>query len=126
MKTVPSTPAWRKSWWSPNRPRACSVAILAEVPVPHGERSSAPVHVDGRFQSSVPVETTTAFCQSASPRNGGPESWAIVTPSKPGCSGCTTGSCSRVAALIISPMRTMSPPSSGVRRSPNWVASAIT
>ena len=42
-------------------PRAWSVAIFAQVPVPHGERSMAPVHVDGRFQSSVPVETTTAL-----------------------------------------------------------------
>ena len=39
---------------------------MADVPVPQGERSIAPVQVDGRSQSSVPVETTTAFLASAS------------------------------------------------------------
>ena len=34
---------------------------MADVPVPHGERSIAPVHVAGRSQSSVPVETVTTL-----------------------------------------------------------------
>ena len=34
------------------RPLAWSAAILAQVPVPHGERSIAPVQVAGRAQSS--------------------------------------------------------------------------
>ena len=54
--------------------------------------------------------------QCASGGVGGPESSAIVTPAKPGCSGCTTGNCSCAAALIISLMRTMSRPF--VRRQP--------
>jgi hypothetical protein len=48
----------------------------------------------------------------------GPDSWPIVIPAKPGCSGWTTGSWSFAAALIISVIRTMSAPSSGVSRSP--------
>ena len=55
-------------------------ASTAQVPVPHGDRSSAPVHVDGRFQSSRPVETITAFRQSLSGEAGGPDSCAIVGP----------------------------------------------
>ena len=97
----------------PSRPFAWSVAILAQVPVPHGDRSIAPVQVEGRSQSSLPVETVTAFAVGVR-RGGGPESCAIVTPANPGCSGWTTGSCSCAAALIISPMRVMSRPSSGV------------
>ena len=50
----------------------------------------------------------------------------MVMPANPGCSGWTTGSCSFAAALIISVMRTMSAPSSGVSRSPNGAASAMT
>ena len=103
----------------PSRPRACSVAIFAQVPVPHGERSIAPVHVAGRSQSSCPVETITALRRSVVARRGGPESCAIVTSWIAGFSGWTTGSCSCAAALIISPMRAMSRPSSGVSRSPN-------
>ena len=61
VKTVPRTPSCRNGWPSGNSPRACSVTIFAQVPVPHGERSSAPVQVDGRVTSSVPVDTTTAL-----------------------------------------------------------------
>ena len=32
-----------------------------DVPVPHGDRSIAPVHVAGRSQSSAPVETVTTL-----------------------------------------------------------------
>ena len=56
----------------------------------------------------------------------GPLSWPMVMPANPGCSGWTTGSCSLAAALIISVMRTMSAPSSGVSRSPNASAEAMT
>lgn len=42
-------------------PRACSIAMTAHVPVPHGERSIIPVHVSGRPQSSTPLDMTTAF-----------------------------------------------------------------
>ncbi len=34
---------------------------LGDVPVPQGERSMTPVHVDGTDQSSSPVETVTTF-----------------------------------------------------------------
>ena len=50
----------------------------------------------------------------------------MVIPLKPGCPGWTTGSCSLAAALIISVIRTMSAPSSGVSLSPNGSASAMT
>ena len=42
----------------------------------------------------------------------------MVTPEKPGCSGCVTGNCSAAAAFTISLMRTMSRPSSGVKPQP--------
>ena len=126
MNTVPRIPSWRNS--SPRRssPFAASVAIFADVPVPHGERSIAPVQVAGRSQSSVPVETVTTFRREFAGSWAGPESWPMVMPANPGCSGWTTGSCSFAAALIISVMRTMSAPSSGVSRSPNGAASAMT
>ena len=54
------------------------------------------------------------------------DNWGpIVIPAKPGCSGWTTGSCSLAAAFTSSVIRTISRPSSGVRRSPNWAASAM-
>ena len=34
---------------------------MAQVPVPHGERSMTPVQVEGFDQSSSPVETVTTF-----------------------------------------------------------------
>ena len=92
---------------------------MAEVPVPHGERSIAPVHVAGRSQSSVPVETVTTLRRLFAGSWAGPDSCPMVIPAKPGWSGWTTGNCSFAAALIISVMRTMSAPSSGVRRRPN-------
>ena len=61
VKTVPRMPSWRNGWSSRSWPLAWSVAILADVPVPHGERSMAPVQVAGRSQSSGPVETVTTF-----------------------------------------------------------------
>jgi hypothetical protein len=66
---------------------AYRVAILAHVPVPHGERSSTPVHDDGRSQEGVPVEMTTVFFRVASGRVGGAESTMIETPLMPGLSG---------------------------------------
>ena len=94
--------------------------------MPHGDRSIAPVHVAGFDQSSFPVETVTTFRREFRLSCAGPDSWAIVMPAKPGCSGWTTGSCSAAAALIISETRTMSWPSSGVSRKPNGSASAMT
>ena len=86
----------------------------------------APVQVAGRSQSSVPVETVTTFRRLLAGSWAGPDSWAMVIPAKPGWSGWTTGSWSAAAALIISVIRTMSAPSSGVSRSPNRSASAMT
>src|SRR6185312_17411694 len=80
VKVVPRIPSWTKSWCRGSLPLACSAAILAHVPVPQGERSSAPVHDSGRDQSSVPVETTTVFLRLAAGFEGSPESWAMVTP----------------------------------------------
>ena len=82
--------------------------------------------MDGRSQSSVPVETVTTFRREFAGSWAGPDSCPMVMPANPGCSGWTTGSCSFAAALIISVMRTMSAPSSGVSRSPNGSASAMT
>jgi hypothetical protein len=49
----------------------------------------------------------------------------MLTPAISGFSGWATGHCSRVAALIISPTRTRSRPSSGVIANPSGRASAI-
>src|ERR1035437_9919345 len=125
VNVVPRMPSWTKSSYSPSCPLACSAAILAQVPVPQGERSITPVQVSGRAQSSVPVETTTAFLRCASSREGGPESCAMLTPAMPGFSRCTTGSCSCVAALIISAILTVSRPSSGSRVRPSGSGAAI-
>ena len=76
--------------------------------------------------STSPVETVTTFFRWASGREGSPESWPIETPANPGWSGWTTGSCSFAADFMSSVIRTMSRPSSGVRRSPNRDASAMT
>src|SRR4029077_7486812 len=61
VNVVPRIPSCTKSWWNGSSPLACNAAIFAHVPVPHGERSRAPVQDEGRVQSSFPVETTTAF-----------------------------------------------------------------
>jgi hypothetical protein len=86
----------------------------------------APVQVEGFSQSSVPVETVTTFRALFAGSCAVPESCPIVIPANPGCSGWTTGNCSLAAALIISVIRTMSAPSSGVSLSPNGSASAMT
>ncbi|GIT27512.1 MAG: hypothetical protein CM1200mP41_35560 [Gammaproteobacteria bacterium] len=72
----------------PNRPLACNVAILALVPVPQGERSSAPFQVSGRFQSREPVDTTAAFLRVAFGFVAGPESTPMVISETAGFSGC--------------------------------------
>ena len=77
-------------------------------------RRSLPVELAGRDGHDVASAV-------ARDRAAGPDSCAIVIPANPGWSGWTTGSCSAAAALIISLIRTMSAPSSGVSRSPNGV-----
>ena len=72
---------------------------MAQVPVPHGDRSITPVHVDGFDQSSSPVETVTTLRRELPGSCAGPDSWPIVIPANPGCSGWTTGSCSRGRGL---------------------------
>src|SRR5262245_59635098 len=72
VKTVPRIPSWRNGWPRPSLPRACSVAMRAHVPVPHADRSRAPVQVSGRSQSNGPVEITTALRMSASELCAGP------------------------------------------------------
>ena len=127
VNTVPRIPSWRKSSPTASRPFAWRTAILAHVPVPHGDRSMTPVQVDGRAQSSAPVETVTTFRHELRGSCGGPDSCPMVIPANPGCSGWTTGSCSAAAALIISVTRVMSRPSSGREpRSPSASASAMT
>ncbi len=59
--------------------------------MPQGERSSAPVHEEGRFQSSLPVETITVFLRSERGWSAGAESWAMVMPAMAEFSGWTDG-----------------------------------
>ena len=47
----------------------------------------APVQVAGRSQSSVPVDTVTTFLRLLAGSWAGPDSWPMVIPLKPGCSG---------------------------------------
>ena len=99
---------------------------MAHVPVPHGDLSITPVQVDGRDQSSAPVETVTTLRHEFLGSCGGPESCPMVIPANPGWSGWITGSCSAAAALIISVTRVMSRPSSGTSENPSASASAMT
>src|SRR3989304_5735656 len=113
VKVVPRMPSWTKGSSRPSRPRAGSAAILAQGPVPHGERSMAPVQVEGLSQSSLPVDTVTTLRRLEVAAWGGPESWAMGMPAEPGWSGGAAGRCALAAALIISLMRTMSRPLAG-------------
>ena len=70
---------------------AWRTAIFAHVPVPHGERSMTPVHVDGRDQSSSPVDTVTTLRHEFRGSCAGPDSCPIVIPANPGCSGMDDG-----------------------------------
>ena len=98
VNTVPRMPSWTKASSRPSWPlrvqhrhlragaRAARRAVDGAGP---GRRAS---------QSSVPVETVTALRReirrrAAAPRAGDGE------PVKPGCSGWTTGSCSRGGGL---------------------------
>ena len=40
--------------------------LTAHVPVPHGDLSNAPLHVDGSDQEKGPIDTTTAFREERS------------------------------------------------------------
>src|SRR5438270_2997348 len=80
VKIVPRIPSCGNGSLSRSLPLACSTAMRAQVPVPHGDRSIAPVHVLGLFQSSCPVETITAFLATAFGLVGAPVSSAIVMP----------------------------------------------
>src|SRR5581483_187738 len=79
VNTVTKMPAWRKSSFNFNLPLAYNAAIFAQVPVPHGERSSAPVHVAGLFQSKRLVETIAAFFKSALGVIAGADKMPMVT-----------------------------------------------
>ena len=64
-------------------PRACNIAITADVPEPHGERSIMPVQVAGRSQSSVPLDMTTALRarrRPSTPRSSGPRKHRMSGP----------------------------------------------
>eukprot|EP00964_Phaeocystis_antarctica_P083273 scaffold52377_cov72-Phaeocystis_antarctica.AAC.7 len=66
---VPTIDSWWKGVPSGSSPRACSAAMTAQVPVPHGERSSMPVHVSGRDHSRLLLDMTTAL-RACSPPHG--------------------------------------------------------
>ena len=110
----------------PEPARAWSTAIRADVPVPHGERSIAPVHVAGRSQSSVAGRDGDGVPHRVRRVVGRPGQLADRDPGEPRLLGVDDRHCSAAAALIISVIRTMSAPSSGVSRSPNGSASAMT
>ena len=74
VNVVPRTPSWTNSWPSGSSPLAHIAAIFAQVPVPQGERSRAPVQVSGLSQSSFPVDTMTVLRRWAPAVSGGAES----------------------------------------------------
>ena len=99
--------------------------VRAEVPVPHGQRSRAPVKLSGRSQSGDPVATVTAFRARAPAMVAAPVSWEIVGPVIDGSSGWETGRCSRVASRIRSLTRAISAPLAAPRSIPSASPSAM-
>ena len=61
VKTVPRMPSCRNVSPTCSSPLACRQAIAAHVPVPHGERSIAPVQVARPVPVELAVDTTTTF-----------------------------------------------------------------
>ena len=111
--------SWTSSSPTAISPRAWSAAITAHVPVPHGLRSIIPVHVSGRSHSKIPFDITTAA--RAQPAVGAARRRPAEDQlSGPGYenSGWSTGRCSRVATLIISPSRQISRLWAASRRRP--------
>ena len=94
-------------------PRACSTAMRAQVPVPHGLRSERP----GATMTVLRVTWPTPA--------KGRVNCTMLTPAMSGFSGCTTSSCSRAARRIFSPTMASSRPSCGSMRKPSFVASVM-
>ena len=90
---VPKIPSWRNSSSNDSSPFACITAIRADVPVPHGDRSMAPVQVSGRSQSNLPVDMITALRTPA----GSHERYLVVE-----LFGRNSGETSLVSALLAS------------------------
>src|SRR4029079_3282215 len=72
VKVVPSRLSCTNSSPRANSPRACRAAMRPQVPVPHGERSSTPVHVIGSFRSTAPFGTMTVLRPDAHGVGDGP------------------------------------------------------
>ena len=100
VKTVPRIPSWRnvvaerepalRRAGSPSAPRSRS-----RTASDRSRRSTSP----GAPSRASPVETVTTLRRLFAGSWAGPDSWPIVIPAKPGCSGWTTGSCSRGGGL---------------------------
>lgn len=69
-------------------PRACIVAIRAEVPVPHGDLSMQPMKLFCLSQLELPVDMVTALRRWFSGDLDEPDNWEIVTPARVESSGC--------------------------------------
>ena len=94
--------------------------------MPHGERSSAPVHVDGRFQSSVPVDTIDRVAPMVAGRGRRTRELSDRHVPDVGVVGVDDRQLLARGRLDQFTDSVMSRPSSGVSASPNGAASAMT
>ena len=109
MKRVPITDSWRSGSPSPSSPRACSWAMRADVPVPHGERSSQPGWIDVAPRASAPSRPGAVKITWRQP----------AMRSSSGCTGRSTAAITRRPASISSSARP------GSTASPTEAASTI-
>ena len=118
-------PWWTKGASSASSPRACMQAMRAHVPVPHGERSSAPVHVAGS-SDSWSVAMTIALRPSMPGAGDGPVIMTRLIESISGLRGCFTGYCRFTASFRRDPIDCSAGTSAGARPTPRSSARAST
>ena len=90
MKRVPITDSLTNGSPIARAPSAQSCAIRADVPVPHGERSSQPGWIEVALTASAPSR---------------PGAWKTTwrQPEMCGSAGCTGGAAASMAAMISAP-----------------------
>src|ERR671919_3097458 len=105
-KRVPITDRFTNSSPTPSSPRACSAASLADVPVPHGERSSQPGWIDVALR-----------CERG-PSSPGAVKITCLQPTIRSSAGCAGGSAALIAAMTSRPRSMISPLRAGSTASP--------
>src|SRR5215213_1375524 len=112
VKRVPITDSCTNGWSSASSPRACSCAIRADVPVPHGERSSQPGWIETAARASAPSRP-------------GAVKITCRTPAMRSSAGCTGGSEASIAAITRAPASISSGARAGSTSRPADAASTI-